>query len=118
LNEHFGSQGLKFHQLAGQRAKDFCDVTTNRIVSIDLQANARIARRASRKPAYIYCSYSNFCGHQIIALRGHWDDWSFHALLQFHVDAGDYTLKQNLETAAHNAIYTTAKVYKIRFVEN
>ena len=61
-----------------------------------------------------------FCGRQAIALRGHRNDWTtidsksdenhsgnFHALLQFCIDAGDYTLKHHLQTAGHNAMYTS-----------
>jgi len=74
-----------------------------------------------------------FCGLQAITLRDHRDDWTtidsdaddnhsenFCALLQFHVDAGDHTLKQHLETAAYNAIYNSKGIQNdlIRFVEN
>jgi len=44
LNKHFGT---KFHQLAAQRAKYFCDVMMNRTISTDLQANTRIAKRVT-----------------------------------------------------------------------
>ena len=62
------------------------------------------------------------CGRQGIALRGHRDDTpstkgdphtnhgNFIALLQFRVQAGDRVLKEHLEAAAGNALYTSKRV--------
>ena len=63
-----------------------------------------------------------FCGRQGIALRGHRDDGlvaqtetavnhgNFQALLQFRIDAGDTVLKEHLQTASRNAMYTSKEV--------
>ena len=60
------------------------------------------------------------CGHQNIALRGHWDSaidlemdtsrnrGNFWALLQFRVDAGDIILQEHLSTASGNATYMSS----------
>ena len=60
-------------------------------------------------------------GHQAIALSSHHNEWTIidsksedinysgnlHALLQIQIDAGDHTLKQQLQTADCNGIYTS-----------
>ena len=55
-----------------------------------------------------------FCGKQNISLRGHREQadaapdtnpGNFHALLNFHVDAGDSVLEDHLKSISHNAQY-------------
>ena len=62
-----------------------------------------------------------FCGRQVIALRGHRDDWTqveklsevnpgnFISLLYFRVESGDQVLANHLQSGGHrlNALYTS-----------
>ena len=126
LKDHFGCGGRKSHQIAVEKAKAFCNVMTNQVRSIDQQLSslrAQIAAINWEKLRSIAATII-FCGKQAISLRGHRDDWpalldsevdthnagNFHALLQFRVDAGDKVLKEYLETAQHNAVYTSKTI--------
>ena len=123
LTEHFNR---KSHLLALQKAKAFSNVMANKAASIDQQVNTQVAKTIaeSRLKLHSIPATVTFCGYQTIALRGHRDDWSmidddsagsihsgnFHALLQFRIDAGDFILKEYLQTASKNAIYTSKTV--------
>lgn len=62
------------------------------------------------------------CGRQAVAYRGNDDDGpimldddsvnrgNFRAFLKFRVDAGDLVLKEHLETADRNAMYTSKEI--------
>ena len=58
------------------------------------------------------------CGKQVISLRGHREHGggpntnpgNFHALLNFHIDAGDSVLADHFKTAAKNAQYSSPQI--------
>ena len=93
-------------------------------VAIDQRLNSQRTRLAERNRLKLVSIAETvlFCGCQGLALRGHRDDGpsarddvhtnhgNFLALLHFRVQAGDDILKDHLETAARNAIYTSKTV--------
>ena len=125
LTEHFGSQAKKFHKAAVESAMAFTAAMENQGVSIDQQLiSARqklIAKNRLKLRSIVQAVI--FCGRQGIAFRGHRDDGpvlteesdsrnqgNFRALLQFRIDAGDEVLKEHLQTADRNAMYTSKEI--------
>ena len=123
LNEHFCSKSRKSHQAAVERAMAFIAVMENQAVSIDQQLSSQKAKLVAENRLKMRSIAATiiFCGRQGIALRGHCDDrldeasesinhGNFHALLQFRIDAGDEALKEHLETAGRNAVFTSKEI--------
>ncbi len=123
LNEHFCSRSRKSHQAAIEKTMAFMAVMENRAVSIDQLISSQKAKvvAENRLKMRSIAATIIFCGRQGIALRGHRDDrldeasdsinhGNFHALLQFRIDAGDEALKEHLEMAGRNAVYTSKEI--------
>ena len=124
LNDHFSAREQKSHQIAVERAMAFCSVQEQKIVPIDQQISSRRAKliRENRMKLRSITATVIFCGQQGLAFRGHAEDGpfdlgdnsvnrgNFQSLLRFRVDAGDLVLKEHLETADRNAIYTSKEI--------
>ena len=110
-----------FYKAAVVRAHAFMQVMSNNMPDIRCRMNQALMNRIAtnrRKLASIIDTIV-FCGRQNVALCGHHDSatdlerdtsenhGNFWALLKFRVDAGDTILKEHLETAAKNALYTS-----------
>ena len=107
-----------------KRAMDFCSVQESQVLPIDHQISSRRAKliKENRLKLRSITATVIFCGQQGLAFRGHLDDGpfdlndnsvnqgNFRSLLKFRVDAGDVVLKEHLETADRNAIYTSKEI--------
>ena len=121
LTSHFAK---KFHIESVETAESFAAVMKKPELAIDRRLSSERSRRAARNTQKLISIAETviFCGRQNIALRGHRDDTlatkqdatanhgNFLALLQFRVQAGDLILKEHLENAAGNALYTSKTV--------
>ncbi len=95
-----------------------------KILPIDQQISSSRAKLISKNRLKLRSITATviFCGQQGLAFRGHAEDspfdlsdtttnrGNFHSLLKFRVDAGDLVLKEHLETADRNAIYTSKEI--------
>ena len=123
LVEHF-TKSRKSHQNAMEKAMTFIAVTEKQALSIDQQLNTEISKRIAENRTKLQSIAATvvFCRRQGIALRGHRDDGpvaptettvihgNFQALLQFRIDSGDAVLKEHLQTASRNAMYTSKEI--------
>ena len=122
LDEHFHDK--QFHKAAMEAAMLFIKVQKNNSLSIDQQLS-NLRRHHIAKNRLVLRSIVEavmLCARQGLALRGHRDDsthvesaplanhGNFLALLQFRIRAGDELLKEHLQTAKGNALYTSKTV--------
>ena len=121
INIHFAK---KFHIESVEAAESFVTVMNKPELAIDRRLSSERSRRAAKNSQILMSNAESviFCGRQNIALRGHRDDMlatkkdptanrgNFLALLQFRVQAGDLILKEHLENAPRNALYTSKTV--------
>ena len=105
----------EMHKNATVMAEEFLKVMKSKQKSIDQQLDLAVASQIEKNKQKLYPVIKTilFCGQQNIALRGHRESCSsqnpgnFRALLRFRVDSGDEVLKEHLETAPKNAMYTS-----------
>ena len=94
----------------------------------DLALGHRLSSETSKRAAKTHPKLLSiaktviFCGHQGLAFRGHRDDTpstkenscanhgNFLALLHFQAQAGDKVMKEHLNTAPANVLYTSKTV--------
>ena len=122
LDEHFHDK--HFHKAAMEAAMLFIKVQKNKSLSIDQQLS-NLRRQNVAKNRLVLRSIVEaviLCARQGLALRGHRDDsthvesaplanhGNFLALFQFRIRAGDELLKEHLQTAKGNALYTSKTV--------
>ena len=122
LDEHFHDK--QFHKAAMEAAMLFIKLQKNKSLSIDQQLS-NLRRQHVAKNRLVLQSIVEtvmLCARQGLALRGHRDDsthvesaplanhGNFLALLQFRIRAGDELLKEHLQTAKGNALYTSKTV--------
>ena len=122
LADHFFSK--KFHKESLEMAASFTATMNHPDLAVDHGLSSERSKRAAENRLKLVSIAETviFCGRQGIAYRGHHDDTSsskedlhanhgnFLALLQFRVQAGDHILKQHLDSAAGNALYTSKTV--------
>ena len=122
LADHFFSK--KFHKESLETAASFTAMMSNPDLAVDHRLSSERSKRATENCLKLMCIAETviFCGRQGLAFRGHRDDTpstkedphanhgNFLALLQFRVQAGDHVLKQHLDSAAGNALYTSKTV--------
>ena len=122
LADHFFTK--KFHKEALEAAESFTMVMKNPGSAVDHRLSSERSRLAAENRLKLMSIAETviFCGRQGIAFRGHRDDMpsvrddphanhgNFLALLQFRVNSGDRVLKEHLENAAGNALYTSKTV--------
>ena len=121
LAEHFFSK--KFHRESLEKAALFTKMMNNPDLTVDhrLSSERSMCAAENRLKLKSIAETVIFCGRQGLAFRGHRDDTptkenlhanhgNFLGLLQFRVQAGYHILKQHLEHAAGNALYTSKTV--------
>ena len=96
----------------------------NSDLAVDHRLSSERSRRAAENRLKLITIAETviFCAHQGLAFRGHRNDTTsvredpranagnFLALLEFRVNFGDHILKQHLENAAGNALYTSKTI--------
>lgn len=102
----------------------FVKIQKNKALPIDQQLSSLLRERIARNRLISQAIVESIilCGRQGIALRGHRDErthvdfdpltnhGNFLALLQFRIQAGDEILKEHLQTAQGNALYTSKTI--------
>lgn len=121
---------LQYHAGAVQAGKDFLKVYQNPSLEITNQMDSHRLRQIeeNRQRLIPIIKTIIFCGRQGLSLRGHRDDKKIHSLLEpdgecagenfgnflellrFRVDAGDVKLRNHLESAAGNALFTSKTI--------
>ena len=123
LAEHC-AKSQKSHHDAVEKVMAFIAVMENQALSTDQQLNSDRLKRVAenRTKLWSIAVMVIFCGRQGITLKGHCDDGpvvqtetavnhgNFQALLPFCIDAGDIVLKEHLQRASRNAMYTTKEI--------
>ena len=122
LADHFFSK--TFHKESLETAASFTTMMNNPDLTVDHLHSSERSRHAAENRLKLMSIAETviLCGRQGLVFRGHRDDTpstkedphanhgNFLALLQFRVQAGDHILKQHLDNAAGNALYTSKTV--------
>lgn len=107
VRAHLKSQ---WHRESTESSWNFLNVIDNKTLSVEEQINKSVHNRcdANRKKLVPIIKSILFCGEHDAPLRGKTSDRGMlRDLLAFRVDAGDNILKEHIETAAKNAVYTS-----------
>jgi hypothetical protein len=114
----------EYHKTCVSLAEHFVSVMKDSCLNIVLNLDSSLRKQAeeNRRRLVPFIETIIFCGRQEIALRGTDDagpleitepktnDGNFRALLRMRMKCGDATLKRHVETAPHNALYTSPKI--------